>query len=474
MKLHRNLKTYSTFLNKMNKDSYLLVGDSTKFIPIIIEFKTSTEISPFDYVINLEEDSNNTEALANTSLESLLENSEAIDPQVEAIEKKSQDLVEKISVENSTDNNQISAIFEEEKDENLELQLEEEIIVIEDNITGSFEEEADFHTQIDSFKATDINTESTDEIVEADSINIELKDSETEEPENEFSELPINSEEIIEHQENILEIPKDIEIINDNLQPEDNIDSFATEENEQIVETVENSIEDTIEEYIETEVISLNNDSEIIDEIIELNESDITEDAIIVDMEDPEEKALNDEIKEDVDKVFTTIKEETLSDTDLDFIDELNNENNIEEVLLNESSTEEDIIANEDLESTDIEAFEELEEYPSEDNSEEDFIEPLEEYNHDSDLNFEENSSEILETKTATTPIVPVYSAEIPQEDLVMSDELEQGDSVIHAKYGTGVVEKMIKYGSKTLFSINFDNVGRRLLDPTLTEIKKA
>ena len=59
-------------------------------------------------------------------------------------------------------------------------------------------------------------------------------------------------------------------------------------------------------------------------------------------------------------------------------------------------------------------------------------------------------------------------------EDLVLSDEIEQGDTVVHAKYGNGVVEKMIKYGTKTLFSINFDNVGRRLLDPTLTEIKKA
>ena len=55
-----------------------------------------------------------------------------------------------------------------------------------------------------------------------------------------------------------------------------------------------------------------------------------------------------------------------------------------------------------------------------------------------------------------------------------MSDPIEQGDTVVHAKYGTGIVEKMIKYGNKNLYSINFDNVGRRLLDPTLTELKKA
>ena len=81
---------------------------------------------------------------------------------------------------------------------------------------------------------------------------------------------------------------------------------------------------------------------------------------------------------------------------------------------------------------------------------------------------------EILQTKESTTTSVPVYDADIPQEDLVESDSFEQGDTVIHAKYGTGIVEKMIKYGAKTLYSINFDNVGRRLLDPTLTEIKKS
>ena len=78
-----------------------------------------------------------------------------------------------------------------------------------------------------------------------------------------------------------------------------------------------------------------------------------------------------------------------------------------------------------------------------------------------------------MEKREANTPIVPIYDAEIPQEDIVVSDAIQQGDAVIHTKYGNGIVEKMIKYGSKTLFAINFENVGRRLLDPTLTEIKR-
>lgn len=78
---------------------------------------------------------------------------------------------------------------------------------------------------------------------------------------------------------------------------------------------------------------------------------------------------------------------------------------------------------------------------------------------------------DILPVKMASIPIVPVYSADV--EIKAQSDEIEQGDTVTHPKYGKGTVEKLITYGAKTLCSINFDNVGRRLLDPTLVEIKK-
>jgi len=62
---------------------------------------------------------------------------------------------------------------------------------------------------------------------------------------------------------------------------------------------------------------------------------------------------------------------------------------------------------------------------------------------------------------------VPVYAAKMP----VSNQKFEQGDHVAHPKYGEGIVEKMIKYGDKTLCSINFANVGRRLLDPAISEI---
>ena len=76
-----------------------------------------------------------------------------------------------------------------------------------------------------------------------------------------------------------------------------------------------------------------------------------------------------------------------------------------------------------------------------------------------------------LEYNGEQPPVVPIYNAEDiePQEQ----QSLEPGDRVSSPKYGEGVVEKMIKYGNKMLCSIEFPNIGRRLLDPAMTEIKK-
>ena len=69
-------------------------------------------------------------------------------------------------------------------------------------------------------------------------------------------------------------------------------------------------------------------------------------------------------------------------------------------------------------------------------------------------------------------PVVPIYPADDIEEN--DSPEFQPGDHVSTAKYGRGVVEKMIKYGNKMLCSINFPNIGRRLLDPAITEISKV
>ena len=97
-----------------------------------------------------------------------------------------------------------------------------------------------------------------------------------------------------------------------------------------------------------------------------------------------------------------------------------------------------------------------------------DFIESTEE---SSDVSESENLIGGDEKKD--TPVVPVFPAE---DDLNNEDfsDYKQGDMVTHPRYGRGVIEKIIKYGNKILCSISFDNVGRRLLDPSVSEFEKV
>lgn len=71
-------------------------------------------------------------------------------------------------------------------------------------------------------------------------------------------------------------------------------------------------------------------------------------------------------------------------------------------------------------------------------------------------------------------PVVPVYPAGSEELGDDNGTDFKQGDTVSHPRYGRGVIEKIIKYGNKTLCSIAFDNVGRRLLDPTISELSKG
>ena len=89
-----------------------------------------------------------------------------------------------------------------------------------------------------------------------------------------------------------------------------------------------------------------------------------------------------------------------------------------------------------------------------------------------------EEDIEILEpepldnlTEDNNPPVIPIYPAENTKNP--NNQTFEPGDKVSTPKYGEGVVEKMIKYGNKMLCSIDFPQIGRRLLDPSMTDITK-
>jgi len=69
-------------------------------------------------------------------------------------------------------------------------------------------------------------------------------------------------------------------------------------------------------------------------------------------------------------------------------------------------------------------------------------------------------------------PPIPVYS--VPELEQEAPVEFTEGNFVFHEKYGKGVIEKIMNYGNKTLCSIQFEEVGRRLLDPNLAGLKQV
>ncbi len=71
------------------------------------------------------------------------------------------------------------------------------------------------------------------------------------------------------------------------------------------------------------------------------------------------------------------------------------------------------------------------------------------------------------------TQSLPVYTVPGEDSDSDTDIDLSEGDRVRHKKYGIGVIKKVIGYSEKKLCSIQFDDVGRRLLDPRLAELEK-
>ena len=362
--------------------------------------------------------------------------------------------LEEISVlENSSEEDFLeeNPISLSENDEILQEAISEdtiEEIPLEDAFENDIEtsEEIQDYIPVENLEPEEITLDSEIEnILPEEEVEDEIPEAHIEEitgedklEEVEMPEAPI--EEISdENNPEEIEIPEDIDIDLENVEDE------------------KEEVQPLEEMSSEQEVLPIStDDNSDFDEIVELDPNEADEDDILVDMTEDDleedtrsEEDIDKQIVKDVDKVFTTRKDDDISDSDLDFIDELNNDENI----LEDVSDEGDLLE-EDSSSSENEGI-------------------LESNNETIDLE-EDNENEILETKNSSTPIVPVYNADIPQEDMVVSDPIQQGDTVTHAKYGSGVVEKMIKYGNKTLFSINFDNIGRRLLDPTLTEIKKA
>jgi len=310
----------------------------------------------------------------------------------------------------------------------------------------------------------------------------------------------VQKEELTEQQEteNILEKPA-----TDDIATEDSIIEESTEEITEITETEakseeseveENGYKDSVEEHsVEIETI----ENQTIEEIqapetetvmtpevqisqmagasaesVQIVNEGVTEE---IPNEEPAEEPVQEEnlqveSKEELpsDEVQAALEEvpdvddEELSDDDLDMIEKLSKPD--EEIQVINPKNEEAQPIQEVQEPVQEEIPEQTQEVST----------PVEEPVNDIVASEPETpQGETLETRAKTTPSIPEYAAEFPDEDRVNSDAIQQGDRVFHQEFGEGVVEKMINYGDKVLCSVNFTNVGRRLLNPEISEMKK-
>ena len=81
----------------------------------------------------------------------------------------------------------------------------------------------------------------------------------------------------------------------------------------------------------------------------------------------------------------------------------------------------------------------------------------------------------VVNIKEKTTPDIPVYETDNSSEIKISDIPFKIGDKVYHPKHGYGVIEGFANYSNKILFcQIEFENVGRRILDPRISGIEKV
>ena len=396
--------SYNTFLNKLNHDEFVVYGKSTQMIPLIVE------LSPIE-IVNTDE--------VNVTSQELIENNPSSDvsiPEKTPSEEEQGESQEVENTNNASDFTDNEDTYTDLSDDIERKPQEEDYSMLSEEPQMDLQEDYEDDFDVELAKSNDVGVNNIEQDKVLDSYIDETQ----------------HVEDIDDASETISEMDEEIIMPNGQVFQEEDIENIENPQADQI-ELPDPQIDERISEDID----SINSEERILveDSIAQTPyENDVRpEHAKLI----PDDEDLNDELIEkvarDVDKNFIYSKIEqdnledednadTLTEDDLNFIDDINHGEN-------------------------------------------ELLEPV----VDAPENFEDDQAVSIAEEEEQTPVVPVYPADTPNA----SQSFEQGDHVSHPKYGEGVIEKMIRYGNKTLCSINFVNVGRRLLDPAISEISK-
>ena len=494
--------SYNTFLNKLNHDEFVVWGNSTQRIPLIIElspielikdepiYMTETEIPEESY--SAEEDEDIDEASETSYIQPVVppqtdetphapehdftENEDTYTDLSDDIERKPQE-EEDYSALSSAENIEYEETddFDAELDKSIEEDLQDPNSLLMNTEEEEELQEApanDFFTKAEPDEASEVDTE---EVIMPDGEIIEEYNDASIPPDKTTSAIEIEQpEELYLQETNARQIQQEPELQQPEMLSEpDMIEPEAIEEiQEDAIETfpLENQIEQQID-FEEPELVEQEEESFIEEEktpqpqinlpdpeMDERIEQDLNsagdEEGFESEAQAPyENEQLPDtpELMTEDEDLNNALIEQVAKDVDQTFIYNKIQEDNIDTPVSPDVLTEDDLNFIDNI-----------------NHGENEILEPV----VDTPENFDDNQDEPdsdEENNDAPSQVVPVYPANTP----ITNQTFEQGDHVTHPKYGEGIVEKMIKYGEKTLCSINFVNVGRRLLDPAISEITK-
>lgn len=494
--------SYNTFLNKLNHDEFVVWGNSTQRIPLIIElspielikdepiYMTETEIPEESY--SAEEDEDVDEASETSYIQPVVppqtdetphapehdftENEDTYTDLSDDIERKPQE-EEDYSALSSAENIEYEETddFDAELDKSIEEDLQDPNSLLMNTEEEEELQEApanDFFTKAEPDEASEVDTE---EVIMPDGEIIEEYNDASIPPDKTTSAIEIEQpEELYLQETNASQIQQEPELQQPEMLSEpDMIEPEAIEEiQEDAIETfpLENQIEQQID-FEEPELVEQEGESFIEEEktpqpqinlpdpeMDERIEQDLNSAGDEEGFESEAQAPFENEQLPDTPELMTededlnnALIEQVAKDIDQTFIYNKIQEDNIDTPVSPDVLTEDDLNFIDNI-----------------NHGENEILEPV----VDTPENFDDNQDEPdsdEENNDAPSQVVPVYPANTP----VTNQTFEQGDHVTHPKYGEGIVEKMIKYGEKTLCSINFVNVGRRLLDPAISEIAK-
>lgn len=347
----------------------------------------------------------------------------------------------------------------------------------------------------DEFIIYGAHTQNIPFIVELDELNIEdIKEVETETKEEETpaSNEPVPMPSSVNEESEVQIEPTTPTQNQEKPAQDDDKDLQVTLEEPQIeTPTVDITIDETPVESEnnsnnDTEFISVDENVEIVTEPENIEEPVISEPELSNKETEPETKIEDISIEEtdDNNTIYNILESEddggneesvSLEEPEIDYsIDDIDVSEELQEPqivennhddIINQAAKDIDKLMYEKLPEEEISIEEETIDLTSDELTEDDL-------NLIGDLNAENiNAPNFQDIPEDQPPVVPIYAA----DDIQAADAqtFEPGDKVNTAKYGEGVVSKMTKYGNKLLCLIEFPKIGRRLLDPSVTEITK-